>query len=377
MNLMWVDKIRTNKKTPELNSHIWVKDDCDNIINNIFLWLNFNTSQKFDIFINNMDDFIDILNRNENISVENINNALLLIDEIQKYIYIHRDEFLKQWKRLSSIKNSYMRIHDHLKNFEKISINNKNLNSSKIEKLIKEFKENNYYLFVPPNSKELPKNINPTNIVNNIIENKDVFSNEKKYSVLLDEIKSLCLVIINNTDNILDNLDSWQLSQLKWTIEYIIEEIKHFNEENHDIISSDINILHSYKIWNWDFFLKEAQANVNFEITKREMPIKVREYDKLINSYTPEKLIEDTNEFWNFNNMFRNLKNMISDNKNILRMFEQSTINELIELLSKINLLLEWILKKENNPKIINFNSERNKTLLQKIVEEEWLQLAA
>jgi len=374
---MWVDKIRTNKKTPELNSHIWVKDDCDNIINNIFLWLNFNTSQKFDIFINNMDDFIDILNRNENISVENINNALLLIDEIQKYIYIHRDEFLKQWKRLSSIKNSYMRIHDHLKNFEKISINNKNLNSSKIEKLIKEFKENNYYLFVPPNSKELPKNINPTNIVNNIIENKDVFSNEKKYSVLLDEIKSLCLVIINNTDNILDNLDSWQLSQLKWTIEYIIEEIKHFNEENHDIISSDINILHSYKIWNWDFFLKEAQANVNFEITKREMPIKVREYDKLINSYTPEKLIEDTNEFWNFNNMFRNLKNMISDNKNILRMFEQSTINELIELLSKINLLLEWILKKENNPKIINFNSERNKTLLQKIVEEEWLQLAA
>gem|GEM_PF-3114244 len=101
-----------------------------------------------------------------------------------------------------------MRIHDHLKNFEKISINNKNLNSSKIEKLIKEFKENNYYLFVPPNSKELPKNINPTNIVNNIIENKDVFSNEKKYSVLLDEIKSLCLVIINNTDNILDNLDS-------------------------------------------------------------------------------------------------------------------------------------------------------------------------
>ncbi|MDD3302585.1 MAG: hypothetical protein PHN31_03440 [Candidatus Gracilibacteria bacterium] len=352
-------------------------DKCNDIINNIFLGINFNTNQKFDNFIDNMDNFIEILSRNTNITEENINNAVGLIEEMQKYIYIHRDEFLKQGKRLNSIKNSYMRIHDHLKIFEKRSYGNKSINSSKIEKLIKEFKENNYYLFIPPNSKELPKNINPSNIVNNIIKNKDIFSDEKKCSFLLKDIKSLCKVIINNENNILDNLDSGQLSQLKGSIEFILEEINNFNEENIDLSNSDINIMHSYKIGNGDFFLKQAQSNVNFEITKREMPVKIREYTNIINDYTPEILISNINDFGNFNEMFRTLKNMLIENKDILKMFEQNTIDELTTLLTQIKYLLEGILEKENNPKIINFNSEKNKTHLLKIADDNGLKLAA
>lgn len=314
---------------------------------------------NIDEFIENIHIFRNYFKQNY-ITKDDINNIVWLIKQIHKFIMIKTDEILSlpKWK-LNSLKDDYMRIHEELE-----KIKEKNPELAYIDDVIKEFREHNYYLFVPPKRKELPIVISPQNTIKAIINDWDLISDEEKFTPILIEIKEFCGKIITWKE-IIEKLDSWQLNQLIWSFDYILEEIEiEINKNNH------INQLQKNKIWVAKFLLQKARKKLIFEVEKKELPKKIKNLKIEVIKYKSKSLAKNNVEFSEFLHKFRTIKQSIKNYPWILKTLDKKNIELLIDIISIIIKLFNEIIKRNISNTQIILNSKNNILYIHDIINE-------
>jgi len=312
-----------------------------------------------DEFTENIYIFSEYMKTN-NISIEDIPNIIMLIKQIHKFIMLKTDEILKlpKWK-LNWLKDNYMRIHEELE-----KIKEKNPEIKNIDEVIREFREHNYYLFVPPKRKELPMIISPNETIRSIINDWNLIWDEKKFTPVLIEIKWFCWKIISWKE-IIEKLDNWQLNQLIWSIDYILEEI-----EIATIKNPEISDLQKHKIWTGKFLLQKARKRLIFEVEKKDFPKKIKTIKTNVLKYKPQELARDNNEIWELLSKFRTIKKSIKNFPWILKTLDKKNIEVLIDIISIITKLFNEIIKRNNTNKNILFNSKNNIWYIHEIINE-------
>ncbi|MDD3302586.1 MAG: hypothetical protein PHN31_03445 [Candidatus Gracilibacteria bacterium] len=314
---------------------------------------------NIDEFIENIHIFRNYFKQNY-ITKDDINNIVGLIKQIHKFIMIKTDEILSLPKgKLNSLKDDYMRIHEELE-----KIKEKNPELAYIDDVIKEFREHNYYLFVPPKRKELPIVISPQNTIKAIINDGDLISDEEKFTPILIEIKEFCGKIITGKE-IIEKLDSWQLNQLIGSFDYILEEIEiEINKNNH------INQLQKNKIGVAKFLLQKARKKLIFEVEKKELPKKIKNLKIEVIKYKSKSLAKNNVEFSEFLHKFRTIKQSIKNYPGILKTLDKKNIELLIDIISIIIKLFNEIIKRNISNTQIILNSKNNILYIHDIINE-------
>lgn len=350
--------LRTEKKNNIVNISDWIRCKSDAIISNRFLGIDFWKNISIKTFIVNMDLFLENILLQPIENVEELYEVKKLIKDMHLYIMINRDSILHlDWSILIGIKTDYMRIHDVINeiwnNFhEKGNISLlTNISINQIDNIFKNLNDSfkwHYYLFVPPTSREIPKSINPTNIIVNLKNNDKFYIGLDDFKVVYDDLKLICSKIINNDENVLWGLDLPQLLQLNVGIDYIIEEINKVLDESEEKWLTDMQ--KNRLLLTSNLFLNRAKWKIKQKLWKREFVPKILEYKNTLPlNINISELVSSNELFSDFINNFREFKKHLFLNEDILWEFDESLLLELKEILIIVKNILNEIIQLYEN----------------------------
>lgn len=341
------------------------------ILDSKFQEVNFDSNIDIDLFYKYLDTFIGVINNYKIHNKSELNEILKLINDINSYIKLNKEIILNSdVSKLTWLKIDFMKIHELMEN--RISFINFlwawEINQI-LNKINNEFKDT-YYLFVPPNSKELPKEVNPLSLVKQLRNDSDIYRDPKKFKVTFEKLKIICVKLAYNQENSLSDLNHSQLKELIGYLELLSDQI-------------ETTLKQSDKKWIWEshkrqlfyfsnVYLTKAKLKVRKKLEKIEFPAKIsRHYELLKNHWinnkfensTINKLGTNNDTFAQFKGTFLEFQKYLLMTENLLNEIDWNKLIELKEVLITLKTILLNIIEINKNRWI----------LWQKIYFNAWL----
>lgn len=360
-------------KTKKLEHKDWVlisiDDAKDNInwkLNNKFEWINFNSNLDIGTFSINLDDFYIRLEQAKIKDKDELDIIIKLLEEINNYITLNKD-LLLNWSKwtLVWIKITYNDLNTKfLKRLEMLWFLDNNQINETYKKVKNDYK-NTYYLFIPPNAKELPNNISPIKYIRKLKIDKTIYSNQEKFDELYNWLSDICNKLIFQSSDFI-NMDNYQINELIYCLEEIEKQVTNKlseDESNNSLngkIKNKMNQLYRY-------YLSWAIRNIKKIQILKEMPEKINTFFDKINLYwckeTVENTYKDYEAFWGLLETYREFSRYIILIEKSINQIKKEDLEKLLKTISNFRILLIRLknIKERDTPiyKKIVYNSKQ------------------
>ena len=328
---IWENQVDPNLKSFNEADYISteVTAKSTTIINSRFWWLNFDNDININQFNKNLNIFFEILTKIKINNKNELDEIINLNAQINTYIKINQESIRRiKPSKLMWIKIEFMRLNEIIeKRISFISFLWAN-EINAIQKKIKKSFSDTYYLFIPPNYLELPKEITTLKIINQLENNPEILINSERFRETFNNLKDICGKLIHNKENTLSNLNISQLNEMLACLEILTKQIElALSKINEKWIWKDNEM--NLKVLNNLFLLKAKN-----KIKKYVANISINNYYKLLNNkYQDNKKIDqlctDNNTFSEFKNEFSEFQQQLLINKWLLNEINEKSLDEL------------------------------------------------
>lgn len=361
-------EIRINQWWELIKKEVW--DKIRATIEDNFWVENFDISDNINTFIIKIETLQTNLESITLKSKEELDRLWHLIDQINIYITTKKDEFLR-FKEFSSyslisIKINYLRIRDIIKEFRE---NNKvqtqisnscNLWTQEIDSIFYDLNKK-FISGFPYLSEETPEFNNLLNTIINF-RNGTTLKNDTNFAKANELVREICTKIMRNDNNMLNDLDIWQIKDLKECLILLRDEVRNALSNSHfkpinSVRSISLNLMNN-------FLLKKSIEETNIQITTKEMPEITDEINSIFShNFDSEKLATNTWEYWKFINDFRKVTKFIIINRDYFNNINKETLDKFILALEIAYYKLSEIESQTKIPSI-SFNTEHSMKLI-------------